>query len=230
VVADTITYHVTVNLKKRNESTQVSLMARANGEIFTAAVAQEAGLTYSGQITCPIIDETAIYLVVEEGGQSRSELLTVTYDEGAYDVHLEGWVRWAALSQSGLAEDAFEPVEIFASHGPMLGMSEPVTVRRLEVVTLLNEEQVNTLPVDLERGSGANGEWHLNGEFDIPVDVSDAREGDKLSFVLMMEDNYGRKSSRLLSRYTVLAGGQLEYEAYEMMELDDSTYATEVWR
>lgn len=229
-LTDTITYNVSVNLKQGKENTRVTFLAKLGSEVVTTPAERSVGLSYTGRLRCPLLDGTGIYLLVEEEGQSRSELLTVAYYESDYKIRLDGWVRWAALSQSGLAEDAFEPVEIFASHGPMLGMSEPVTVRRLEVVTLLNEEQVDTLPVDLERGSGANGEWHLNGEFDIPVDVSDAQEGDKLSFVLMMEDNYGRKSSRLLSRYTVLAGGQLEYEAYEMMELDDGTYATEVWR
>lgn len=229
VVENTITYDVAVNLKEGKENTKVSLMARG-GETVSAPMSRGAGLSYSGQITCPIKDDTAVYLVTEEEGQSRSQLLETMYPESEYEVCLDGWVRWTALSQSGLAEDAFEPVQIFVSHGAAAGLPEPLRVRKMEIVLFRNEKQVDALPLDLETGYGGKDEWYLSGEFDVPVDVPDAQEGDTLTFALMVEDNYGRRASRILSRYTVLADGRLEYEAYGIMELDDGTYGTEVWR
>ena len=56
------------------------------------------------------------------------------------------------------------------------------------------------------------------------------KEGDTLTFAVLVQDNYGRKASEVLSRYEVLAGGALEYRDYDMLDLEqDDTYGTEVW-
>ena len=56
------------------------------------------------------------------------------------------------------------------------------------------------------------------------------KEGDTLTFAVLVQDNYGRKASEVLSRYEVLAGGKLKYLDYDMLDLEhDSTYGTEGW-
>ena len=48
--------------------------------------------------------------------------------------------------------------------------------------------------------------------------------------VALVADNYGRKASSVLSRYKILEGKELEYLAYDMLDLTGQTYGTEVWQ
>lgn len=59
-------------------------------------------------------------------------------------------------------------------------------------------------------------------------DVS-TQTGDVVTFVALVADNYGRKASSVLSRYKILEGKELEYLAYDMLDLTGQTYGTEVW-
>ena len=48
------------------------------------------GLIYSGEITCPISDDTGVYLVVKQDEQSKSELLETLSLANDYNIHIEG--------------------------------------------------------------------------------------------------------------------------------------------
>ena len=224
VAEHTITYGVTANLKEAAPETAVSLMARCGSEIVTTRAERGAGLSCSGEITVPIRDDTTLYLVVEAGGESRSQILEAVYPESDYAIRISGHVRWAALTQG---ED-FEPVEIFAflCEGP--GLETPLALTRLELVLFRNDRPASALPIDLARGQTGYGEWNLSGEFDIPVDIG-VETGDTLTFALLAEDNYGSRASAVISRYEVLESGGLEPLPYEVMDLNDGTYGTEVW-
>lgn len=228
VVENTVTYQVTANLKEATPETAVSLMVRWGSQVATAPMTRGDGLSCSGEIVCPIQDGAAVYLVAEEGAESRSQLLENVLPESDYAIRASGDVRWAALQQSGLTEGAFEPVElyVFLCEGP--GLESPLALTDLELVTFRNDRPVSALPVDLARGQRAGGEWHIHSELDIPVE-GDFRPGDTVSFALMARDNYGREASALISRYRVLEAGTLEALAHERLDLDDGTYGTEVW-
>ena len=142
-----------------------------------------------------------------------------------YDIRLDGWIRWAKSTQSNLHPETFEPVEVMVFCDEAPGLGKPLTVTRLEVVQLRNDEPVYTTPLDPSQKYAAAQTWEL----DIPVDLSPMKTGDTLTFVLLAEDNYSRKYSHILSRYVVLEDGTLDYRAEEMMVLDDGTYGTEVW-
>lgn len=228
VVENTVTYRITANLKEAASETAVSLMASCGSEIITAPAERGAGLSCAGELTVPIRDDTTVYLAVEAGGESRSQILESVYPESDYAIRISGHVRWAALQQSGLTAEAVEPVQIFAflCEGP--GMEKPLALTRLEMGLFQNDRQVSALPIDLALGRTGYGEWSLSGEFDMPAAV-DAGVGDTLTFALLAEDNYGRRASAVISRYEVQEGGALEALPYEVMDLDDGTYGTEVW-
>lgn len=225
-----LTYEVTINLKEATAETQVRFLARVGGEIVTAPAKQKAGLHYSGQITCPIADDTAIYLESESDGQARSQLLEIMNCAGDYQVRLDGWVRWAALTQSVLAEGAFEPVEVMAFLYEAPGLPKALELNRLEIVLFCNDMALKTVPIDLSLGRTGYSEWILSAEMDVPVDLPEVIPGDTLTFVLMAQDNYGRVVSHILSCYLIEDGGKLQSQGHEVMGLNDGTYGTEGWK
>jgi len=230
VTKQEITYHVTANMKQVDEATQVRIMARVDGETREAEMIREAGLNYSAKIICPIQDGTAIYLLVEQDGQSRSELLETMELANDYAIHAEGWIRWAVLQQSGLTAEAFEPVEIHISMHDAPGLPYPPEAEKIDFGIFVNDKLKKTIPVDLANRKESYQEWRLSGEFDIPVAGVSPKEGDTLTFAVLVQDNYGRKASEVLSRYEVQAGGALVYRDYDMLDLEhDGTYGTEVW-
>ena len=226
VMEKQITYDVSVMLKEGGADTQVGLMISAEGSTYTGSMEQTAELCYVGRITCPIQEEIPIYLMVEENGQRRSQLLKTMYAD-QYDIRLDGWVRWASLTKngSGLSQNTFEAVEVMVFCDEAPGLKEPLTVKRLEVVQFHNDAPVYTVPLDPAQEYTAAQTWSL----DIPVDLTELQTGHTLTFALMAEDNYSRTSSHILSRYCMGEDGMLNYQAEEMMKLDDGTYGTEVW-
>lgn len=230
VVCNTITYSVAVNLKQAGDDTTVILMAKVGETAYETEATRESGLNYSGNIECPIQDETRFYLLVEQAGQSRSELLDTLSLADDYAIGAEGWLRWAALEQGGLTEEAFEPVEVHISMYQAPGLPKPLEAVKVAFGVFVNDELEKTVPVDLAKRSQSYQEWRLSGEFDIPLDGISVQTGDTLTFAVLVQDNYGRKTSKVLSRYEVLEGQALEYLAYDMLDLEeDSTYGMEVW-
>lgn len=230
VMTHEITYHVTANMKQVDEATQVRIMARVDGKTYETEMIREAGLNYSTEITCPIQDGTAIYLLVEQNGKSRSELLDTMELANDYAIHAEGWIRWAVLQQNGLTAEAFEPVEIHISMYEAPGLPYPPKAEKIEFGIFVNDKLKKTVPVDLANRKESYQEWRLSGEFDIPVAGVSPKEGDTLTFAVLVQDNYGRKASEVLSHYEVLAGSALVYRDYDMLDLEhDSTYGTEGW-
>ena len=230
VVKDTITYRVDVNLKEADETTRVSLMVKTATDKLETEMIREIGLDYYAEIECPIQDGTMFYLMVEQKGQSRNELLDTMELANDYAIHAEGWIRWAVLQQNGLTAEAFEPVEIHISMYEAPGLPYPPKAEKIEFGIFVNDKLKKTVPVDLANRKESYQEWRLSGEFDIPVAGVSPKEGDTLTFAVLVQDNYGRKASEVLSHYEVLAGSALVYRDYDMLDLEhDSTYGTEGW-
>ena len=224
VIENRITYEVSVILKEGGPDTQVRLMVSEDGTAYTGIMEQSGELCYEGRITCPIRNEIPIYLVTEDHGQRRSQFLETMYAD-QYHIRLDGWIRWAKLTQDGLQPGAFEPVEVMVFCDEAPGLKEPLIVTRLEVVQFQNDEPVHTVSLDPAQAFTAAQTWTL----DVPVDLSELQSGHTLTFALLAEDNYSRKSSHILSRYVVWEDGGLDYRAEEIMALNNGTYGTEVW-
>ena len=230
VLEETVTFAVSVTLKEGSADTTVSFVSRG-GDMVIVPAEHRGGLYYTAEVTCPIMDNPPIDLLVEQDGVSRSQTFSTESCVSDYAIRISGYVRWAALLQSGLKDDAFEAVEVFAFLDQGRGLKERLELTALEIGLFRNDTLQSTLPLDLSLGSyGALNEWNLHQEIDIPVDGNTASSGDTLTFILLAEDNYGRKASCIISRYQVLDGGQLENLAHEQLELDDGIYGTGGWR
>lgn len=231
VLAETVTFDVSVTLKEGDDGTAVSFAADGPAGLEITPAERQAGLRYTARVTCPMADEPAIHLLVERDGVSRSQRFAAESYRSDYALRLSGDVRWAALAQSGLADGAIEPVQVFAFHDAGPGLPEPLALTALELCIFRNDTILRQIPLDLGEGhTGSLGDWSFSAEEDIPVGaLPEAREGDTLTFALLGRDNYGREASALVSRYRVLPGGALEALAHERLELDDGTYGTEVW-
>ena len=79
------------------------------------------------------------------------------------------------------------------------------------------------MPISLSNQKESYQEWRLTGEFDIPMQDVSTQTGDVVTFVALVADNYGRKASSVLSRYKILEGKELEYLAYDMLDLTGQT-------
>lgn len=230
VLEETVTFAVSVTLKEGGADTAVSFVSRG-GEFEIVPARHEGGLYYTAQVTCPIMDNPPIDLLVEQDGVSRSQTLATDSYESDYAIRLSGDVRWAALLQSGLAADAIEAVEVFAFLDPGKGLEKSLELTASEIGIFRNEELTETLPLDVSAGSrGAMNDWSFHQEVDIPVPADIVQAGDTLTFAVLAEDNYGRKASCIISRYEVLADGKLADLTHEKLQLDDGAYGTEVWR
>lgn len=231
VLEETVTFAVSVTLKEGSADTVVSFVSRGSEDMEFVQADHTGGLYYTAEVTCPIMDDPPIDMLVEQDGVSRSQSFTANSYKSDYAIRINGHVRWAALLQSGLEDDAFEALEIYAFLDPGHGLKERLELTALEIGIFRNDKLQSTLPLDLSLGSyGAMDEWILHQELDVPAAADMAAAGDTLTFVLLAEDNYGRKASCIISHYQVLDGGQLEHLAHEQMELDDGIYGTEGWR
>lgn len=224
---NTITYRMTATLKSVGPDTKVTYLARSGGKDATVEAAGQ-GQTFTGLVECPLTDEIKLYLVVEENGASRTQILETMYQmEQEYAIRLEGGIRWTALQQSGLVSGAVEPVQLYADLYNAYHFSNAPTLTRLELVTFVNDAQVSAVPIDLSLGHQYTDNWSLPLEPDIPADGTGAVEGDTLTFAVLAEDNYERRVSKVFSSYKVLANGKLE--VLDWPALDNSPYGLEVW-
>ena len=230
LASDTLTYEITCSLKEGGEDTSVSFMARSDGKQYTAPAERENGLVYQGRLSCPIRNDTAVYLLVEEDGRRRSQTLDTLYSADDYRLQIYGAVNWGALYQNGLREGAFEPMMISADvYQGETGLPEPLRFERLEVGVFRNDRREQTTPVDLSKGNFGFETWNLLTDCDISFDPAPFSTGDTLTFAILGEDNYGRKASYIVSRYRVLEGGKAEDLSEEASRLNDGTYGTEEW-
>lgn len=231
VLAETVTFDISVTLKEGNADTVVSFVSRGESDIVPILAVHQGGLIYTAQVTCPIMDNPPVDLLVEQDGVTRSQRFAMESYVSDYAISLNPHKTWAALVQSGLTEDAFEPVEIYVSLCSNRGLEERIRLTALEIGIFCNDALVDSVVLDPSQGRyGALDDWHFHQELDIPVDSDIAAEGDTLTFALLAEDNYGRKVSAIISRYQVLENGGLEDLTIELMRLDDGTYGTEGWR
>ena len=230
ILENTITYRITANLKEGNSGTIVSLMSRIGESVFEAETVQSSGLIYSGEITCPISDDTGVYLVVKQDEQSKSELLETLSLANDYNIHIEGWSRRASVEHGGLNKTPYEPVEVHISMYEAPGLPYPPKGTKTALGVFVNDRLVKEVPISLSNQKESYQEWRLTGEFDIPMQDVSTQTGDVVTFVALVADNYGRKASSVLSRYKILEGKELEYLAYDMLDLTGQTYGTEVWQ
>ena len=216
---NTITYELAVNLKEGNVNTRQQVMARCDKETWTADMVSTGGLGFSGQITCPLQDDTALYLLIEEdSGRTRSQRLEVWNPEEWYYVIVDGWVGWTSLQEKGLTEGATEELEIYLSCYGGPGLDLPLQVTRAEIAVLRNQEVISTQPIDLQKVSGdeTSGEWYLHATEKIAVTSDMATEGEYLIFELRVWDNYDRYYPRVLSQYQIRQGGSITKTVYEL--------------
>ncbi len=229
---NTWTWELAVTLKEGTADTEVQFLARQEDGVVSCDAAEGNNLHFTSRITLPIRDSIPLYLLIHrEDGTSQTQLLDQTQGAEAYAISLaNASVTWTALQQSGLVQGAFEAVslDIFCWNGA--GLARPVRPGRLEVVTFLNDVQTTAFPVDLDKGIENRDDWFLTASLEVPVEVPQAKAGDRLTLALLAEDNYGRRSSQLISCYQVLEEGKLEYLPLEVMEHNDGTYGTEVWQ
>lgn len=230
VLTNTVTFKVTVTLKEGTADTAVNFLTRHDGNVEIVQASNEGGLTYTAEVVCLIMDEPTIELLVEQDGVTRSQSFVAECYESDYSIRLSGEVLWAALQQTGLTKGAVEPVELFCSHDAGFGLTEPLSVTALEVGVFVNDTLVQQFPLDLSSGNtGAMKDWHFHYEYDIPAPWHLLQAGDTLTFALLARDNYGRETSTIISRYMVLADGQLDSLAGERIAMDDRTYGLEEW-
>ena len=122
-------------------------------------------------------------------------------------------------------------MDVFAFLDPGKGLEKPLELIALEIGLFRNEKLTETLPLDVSVGNrGALNDWSFHQEVDIPIAKGIVDTGDTLTFVLLAEDNYGRKASCIISRYKVLEDSSLDDLTHEKLQLDDGTFGTEVWR
>lgn len=228
--SDTVTFRIRVTLKEGTADTVVSFLSRIDGspEITTAQL--DGGLSYIATVTCPIMDEPVVELLVEQDGVTRSQSFPLECYESDYSIRLTGEVRWAALQKTGLTEGAVEPVDVFCAHDPGEALSESLRVTELEICVFHNDTLSGQIPLDLSAGKyGAMKDWHYHCEYDVPVNVNSVQPGDTLTFALLARDNYDRETSTIISRYLILEDGMVESLAGERIAMDDGTYGTEEW-
>lgn len=231
VSENTVTFDVSVTLKEGTEWTHVQFASRHGDQVVVSEARNIGGLSYAARVTCPIMDEPTIDLLVERDGVTQSQTFTAECYESDYAIRLSGDARWAALQQSGLSDGAVEPVAVYAFLDPGYGLEEPLALTALEIGIFRNDALIGTFPMDLTLGYyGALRDWNFTCEYDIPLTADMAQPGDTLTFVLLAQDNYGRKASAILSRYGVLERGQMEVLSSEEISLDDGTYGTEGWK
>lgn len=228
--SDTITYQIRVTLKEGTTDTAVSFLSRINGNPEITTAQQDGGLSYFATVTCPIMDEPVVELLVERDGITRSQSFLLDCYKSDYSIRLTGEVRWAALQNTGLTNGAVEPVEVFCAHDHGFGLSEALQVTDLEICIFRNDSIIGQIPLDLSAGqTGAAKDWHYHCEYDIPVPTEAMQKGDTLTFALLARDNYDRETSTIISRYLVLEDGMMESLAGERIAIDDGTYGTEEW-
>ena len=228
--SDTITYQIRVTLKEGATDTAVSFLSRINGNPEITTAQQDGGLSYFATVTCPIMDEPVVELLVERDGITRSQSFSLDCYKSDYSIRLTGEVRWAALQNTGLTNGAVEPVEVFCAHDHGFGLSEALRVTDLEICIFRNDSIIGQIPLNLSAGqTGAAKDWHYHCEYDIPVPTEAMQKGDTLTFALLARDNYDRETSTIISRYLVLEDGMVESLAGERIAIDDGTYGTEEW-
>ncbi|MFR2466712.1 MAG: hypothetical protein ACLTA1_13220, partial [Clostridia bacterium] len=173
---------------------------------------------------------TGVYLVVKQDEQSKSELLETLSLANDYNIHIEGWSRRASVEHGGLNKTPYEPVEVHISMYEASGLPYPPKGTKTALGVYINDRLVKEVPISLSNQKESYQEWRLTGEFDIPMQDVSTQTGDVVTFVALVADNYGRKASSVLSRYKILEGKELEYLAYDMLDLTGQTYGTEVWQ
>lgn len=222
---DTITYEVSVNLKEGHVNTKQKIMARYGDESQMVEMRSTGGLGFVGQITCPILDGTVIYLVVEEDGfgKARSQRLEEWMPEEQYDIFVDGWICWASFEKTGLVDGAEEVLDLYVTCCGGPGLSEPIRLTAAEIVLMRGQEEVKTQPVDLSLVTydEYSDDWYLHYPEEVSMAADMAQVGDYLTFELRVWDNYDRYYSRVLSQYQVQQGGKVSsafYEVYEVTE------------
>ena len=173
---------------------------------------------------------TGVYLVVKQDEQSKRELLETLSLANDYNIHIEGWSRRASVEHGGLNKTPYEPVEVHISMYEASGLPYPPKGTKTALGVYINDRLVKEVPISLSNQKESYQEWRLTGEFDIPMQDVSTQTGDVVTFVALVADNYGRKASSVLSRYKILEGKELEYLAYDMLDLTGQTYGTEVWQ
>ena len=223
--ADTITYELSVNLKEGNVNTRQQIMARCGDETWIAEMSSTGGLGFVGQLTCPLKDDTVIYLVIEEDGSgtTRSQRLEVWFPEESYDVQVDGWVDWASFEKDGLVDGAKEVLDIYVNCFGGPGLEESVQLKRAEIVVLRNREEIKTHPIDLSQvvHDEYSGDRYLHYTEEVVMEADMALAGDHLTFELRVWDNYDRYFSRILSQYRVQQGGKVSPETYEVYKVTE---------
>lgn len=217
---NTVTVRVEATLKEAAADTVVQLLLREAGAV-PVEMTPLGGLRYGAELICPIRDEPIVDVVIKTAGISRSKALVIPCFAGDYRMDLGGYKRSAALELSGLKPGAREQVSIWLAAYHL----SDLTVRRAEVLTLLNDQPVAVYPLELAPGEEEMHEWEL----DLPVELPRAQAGDLLTFAVFAEDNYDRRLSYIISRYRVEDGGALEELPEERDRLNDGTYGLEVW-
>ncbi len=221
----TITYELSVNLKEGNVNTRQLVMARYDGESQMVEMRSTGGLGFAGQITCPILDGTVIYLVVEEDGfgKTRSQRLEKWMPESQYDIMVDGWPRWASFENTGLVDGAEEVLDLSVSFCGGPGLSEPIRLTAAEIAVLRGQEEIKTQPVDLSSVDydEYNDDWYLYCTEEVSITADMAEAGDYLTFELRVWDNYDRDYSRVLSQYQVQQDGKVSTASYEVYEVTE---------
>ena len=165
---------------------------------------------------------------MKQDEQSKSELLETLSLANDYNIHIEGWSRRASVEHGGLNKTPYEPVEVHISMYEASGLPYPPKGTKTALGVYINDRLVKEVPISLSNQKESYQEWRLTGEFDIPMQDVSTQTGDVVTFVALVADNYGRKASSVLSRYKILEGKELEYLAYDMLDLTGQTYGTEV--
>jgi len=222
---DTITYEVSVNLKEGHVNTKQKIMARYGDESQMVEMRSTGGLGFVGQITCPILDGTVIYLVIEEDGfgKTRSQRLEEWMPEEQYDIFVDGWTRWASFEKTGLVDGAEEVLDLYVTCCGGPGLSEPIRLTAAEIALMRGQEEIKKQSIDLSQVdyNEDSEDWYLHCTEEVSLTADMAMVGDYLAFELRVWDNYDRYYSRVLSQYQVQQGGKVSsafYEVYEVTE------------
>lgn len=193
---------------------QNQFMIRQGKNTWTVDMESAGGLRYTGEITCPIGDDAAFYIIVEaDDGTIRREKVAVWNPEERYTLFVDGWVRWASLEQSGLIAEAVEAATVYVS-GFSYGYGQgelmiPLQISQAEVIGLCGQDiiAVQALDIGSLNVESTTKQWVFQQDVDIAVPDDAAEAGDILTFELRVRDNYGREYTRIISQYQVRQDG-----------------------
>ena len=191
-------------------------MIRQGEKTWTVDMKSAGGLRHVGEITCPIQDDTAFYMIVEEdNGTIHREKVAVWNPEERYTLFVDGWVRWASLEQSGLIPGAAEAVTVYIS-GFARGYDQgelgvPLQIAQAEVAVMCNQDIVEMQELETRslNAEEATGHWFFRQDVDVAVPDNAVALGDVLTFELRVVDSYGRNYKQIISQYQVQQDGKV---------------------